>query len=183
MNRLLSIITVLILITGLTNAQTRYISRTAKVTFLSEAPLERIEGRNSQGTSVFDSKTGQFEFAILIKAFEFEQALLQDHFNENYMESTKFPKSTFKGTIQDIANIDLMKAGTYPVKVKGQLTIHGVTKEVSTDGTLEVKGDKVIGKANFEVACADYNIEIPSLVKDKIAKFVKIAIEAPYQKM
>ncbi len=172
----------LLLTTGLF-AQDRYLTRNARVYFLSDAPLEKLEGINNQGTSVFEPASGKFEFMVLVKAFEFKQALLEEHFNENYMESTKYPKANFKGTIVDPSKLDVSKDGTYPVKVKGVLTLHGVSKEIENDATFEVKGGKVIGKALMNVACADYNIEIPALVKDKVAKVVKVTIDATYAKM
>lgn len=165
------------------NAQDRYFTRAGKVSFYSDAPMEKIEAHNSQGTSVFDAKSGQFEFAVLMKAFEFEKALMQEHFNENYVESDKFPKATFKGNIADISKVDLSKDGTYPVKVRGQMTLHGVTKDVATDGTIEVKEGKIKGNSTFNIAVADYNIEIPALVREKVAKEVKIVVDAVYSKM
>ena len=182
--RRIILITLLFISTGLaTKAQDRYLTRNAKIKFLSEAPMEKIEAVNTQGTSMLDSKTGAMEFAVLIKAFEFEKALMEEHFNENYMESGKFPKSTFKGTVTDISTVDFTKDGTYPVKIKGQLTIHGVAKDVATSGTLEVKGGKITGNSEFDVALADYNISVPGIVRDKIAKTVHIIVEAAYQKM
>jgi len=165
------------------NAQDRYFTRGAKVVFVSETPLEKIVGTNSQGTNVYDTKTGQFEFAVLMKSFVFEKALLEEHFNENYVESSKYPKSTFKGMVEDPSKVNLTKDGIYPVKIKGQLTMHGVTKDVATEGVFEVKGGKIIGKSNFIITLADYKIEIPSLVKDKISKDVKISVISDYQKM
>jgi hypothetical protein len=174
---------VLALFINAVDAQDRYFTRGAKVVFVSETELEKIVGTNSQGTNVYDTKTGQFEFAVLMKSFVFEKALLEEHFNENYAESSKYPKSTFKGMVEDPSKVNLAKDGVYPVKIKGQLTMHGVTKDVATKGVFEVKGGKIIGKSNFIVTLADYKIEIPSLVKDKISKDVKISVISDYQKM
>lgn len=181
--QLIMMVITLVLCNTVTFAQNRYFTRKAKVVFRSDTPLEKIVGTNTQGTNVFDSKSGQFEFAVLMKAFEFEQALLEEHFNENYMESDKYPKAVFKGTIVDVSKLDLMKDGIYPVKIKGTMTMHGVSKEMTTDGQFEVKGMRVTGKSNFLIACADYKIDIPALVRDKIAKEVKVSIETEYESM
>lgn len=164
-------------------AQDRYFTRNGKVYFLSDAPMEKIDAKNSQGTSVFDAKTGQFEFAVLMKAFEFEKALMMEHFHENYVESDKYPKSVFKGTITDIAAVDIKKDGVYPVSYKGTLNLHGVTKETTGKGTFTVKSGKVTGHSDFTILLADYKIEIPSLVKDKVSNEVKISVDAAYEKM
>jgi polyisoprenoid-binding protein YceI len=164
-------------------AQDKYFTRNGKVNFVSDAPLEKIPATNTQGTSVFVTQTGQFEFAVLMKAFEFEKALMQEHFNENYAESDKFPKAGFKGVITNITTVNLLKDGVYPITVKGKFTMHGVTNDKTIEGTIEVKDGKVVGKSNFEVNINDYGIQIPSLVRDKVSKIVKVTVEAPYAKM
>lgn len=164
-------------------SQERYFTRNGKISFYSDAPAEKIEAHNSQGTSVIDASSGNFEFAVLMKAFEFEKALMMEHFHENYAESDKYPKSVFKGSITNIAAVDFSKDGKYPVQYKGNLTLHGVTKEITGSGTLEVKGGKVIGNSTFVILLADYKIEIPALVKDKVSKEVKIIVNAAYERM
>lgn len=157
-------------------AQNKYFTRDGKVSFYSDASLEKIEANNSKATSVLDASTGQIEFSVLMKAFEFEKALMQEHFNENYVESNKFPKSVFKGKIENIADVNFDKDGSYPVKVKGQLTLHGVTKDVATNGTIEVKNGKITANSVFNILIEDYDIEIPKLVSEKVAKDVKITV-------
>lgn len=167
---------------GLTGIQAqKYFTREGKISFSSEAPLERIEANNHKATSVLDMETGKLEFAVLIKAFQFEKALMQEHFNENYMESSKFPKSIFKGEIVNLSDVNLSKDGTYKVNVKGQLTIHGVTNEVEAPGTITVSNGEISATSNFDVAVADYEIEIPSVVREKIAKTVQISVDLNYQ--
>jgi polyisoprenoid-binding protein YceI len=112
-----------------------------------------------------------------MKGFEFEKALMQEHFNENYVESHKFPKAEFKGQIINSSEIDFAKDGSYPAKVKGKLTIHGETKDVETLGTIEVKNGKMDANADFNIALEDYKIEIPKIVKDNISKTVKISVD------
>ncbi len=155
----------------------KYFTREGKISFFSDAPLEKIEAHNQQATAVADFTSGAMEFAVLIKAFQFEKALMQEHFNENYMESTKYPKATFKGQIADAAKVNLSKDGTYPVKVKGMLTIKGVSKEIETDGTIVVRGGAVSASSAFKIVVADYGIAIPKVVADKIAKIVEVKVD------
>src|SRR5689334_2658505 len=162
-------------------AQTKYFSRNANISFYSSAPLEKIEAHNTSGNSVLVAETGQLEFAVLMKAFGFEKALMEEHFNENYVESSKFPKSTFKGKIENISSVDFTKDGIYPVTVSGKFTLHGVTKDINTSGTIEIKNGEVKAKSEFTILIADYEIEIPKLVADKVAREVKITINVTYQ--
>ncbi|HMQ60107.1 MAG TPA: YceI family protein [Flavilitoribacter sp.] len=162
----------------------KYFTREGKISFFSEASMEKIEAHNQKATSVLDAETGKMEFAVLIKAFQFEKALMQEHFNENYLESSKYPKAVFKGEIVDFANkVNLKKDGEYAVKVKGDLTIHGVTKQVETDGVFKVAGGVISAVSTFDVALADHKVEIPALVKDNIAKTVKVSVDVQYQEL
>lgn len=162
-------------------AQNKYFSRSGHVSFNSGSSLEKIEGNNHKAASVLDAATGQVEFTILIKAFEFDRALMEDHFNENYMESEKFPKASFKGMIVNNKEISYLKNGKYTAETKGDLTIHGVTKPVTVNADIEVRDNKIIAKAAFEITIEDFKIEIPSLVKDKIEKQAKIVIDITYE--
>ncbi len=172
---------VLILV-GIQNVQAqKYFTRTGKIIFNSDAPLEKIEASNHKAMSILDVNSGKIEFAVLIKAFQFEKALMQEHFNENYMESDQFPKAIFKGQITDAAKVDFKQDGTYPVVVTGEMTIHGITQELSTKGTITVKDGKISAQSNFEVAVADYKIEIPKVVRENIAKVVQINIDMSYE--
>ena len=158
-------------------AQDKFFTKSGRINFYSKAPLEDIEARNKSAVTVLDSKAGTLQFSVLIKGFEFENAEMQEHFNEHYLESHKFPKAEFKGTITNNSNINYASPGTYPAKTKGLLTIHGVTKEVETTGTITVEPSGVKAVSNFNVQVADYGIKIPSLVKDKIAKTVTISVD------
>jgi polyisoprenoid-binding protein YceI len=179
--RILSILVVSFILALNVQAQDKFFTRDGKISFYSEAPLETIEAVNNQVTSVIDTKSGQMEFAVLIKAFQFEKALMQEHFNENYMESSTYPKSTFKGKITNIEDIDLSENGEHTVNIKGDLTIHGVTNEVETTGSLNVTPSSIKGDCTFTVAVADYKIEIPAVVRDNIAKKVDITVDVNYQ--
>ena len=156
----------------------KYYSKVGQVVFTSDASLEKIEGKNTNGLVVLDAATGRLECSVLIKGFQFEKALMQDHFNENYMGSHKFPKGVFKGTITNMQDIHLKKDGTYTVVVKGDLTLHGVTKPFSPTGKVIVKGRKITASSSFEIMVSDFNIEIPKVVRDNIAEKVKVTIQA-----
>jgi hypothetical protein len=164
------------------NAQNRFFTKSGKIYFSASSPLEKIEATNEKATSIIDASTGAIEFAVLMKAFSFEKALMQEHFNENYVESDKYPKTVFKGNVLDIKSVDLKKNGTYPVKVKGMLTMHGESKEVTADGTLTVKdGNITAGKSQFKILLEDYKIIIPTVVKDKISREVQINVDLNYE--
>ena len=157
-------------------AQERFYTKSGLIRFYSKSPLENIEAQNNSVTCVLDTKTGLFQFAVLMKGFEFKKALMQEHFNENYLESYKFPKSEFKGQVLHIGEINFGKEGSYVVKVKGRLSIHGETKEIETSGTIIIKGGKIGTSADFNILLSDYNISIPTLVKDKVSNRVKITV-------
>ncbi len=159
-------------------AQDKFYTKNARVDFFSETPLEDIEARNSSAVSVLDTKTGTLQFSLLMKGFEFKNEEMQEHFNDDYVESDKFPKAEFKGQLINNSAVNYKKPGTYNVQVKGLLTIHGVTKEVQTNGTVKVDNDNLKTNSVFNIALADYGIKIPKLVSDKIAKTLKITIDA-----
>ena len=126
---------------------------------------------------MIDSKSGAIQFSVQMKGFEFEKKLMQQHFNENYVESDKFPKGEFKGTITNNSEVNYTKNGSYTAKVKGKLTIHGVTKEVQTTGTINVDGTKLDASSSFNILLSDYNVKIPAVVKDKISNSIKITVD------
>ena len=169
--------TTLLLLASIANAQGKYFTKTGKITFTSNATLEDIEAKNKSVVSILDTKTGALQFSVLMKSFEFEKALMQEHFNANYVESDKFPKAEFKGTITNNKSINYTKSGTYSAKVKGLLTIHGVTKPVETTGSIKVEADGLKVKSVFNITVADYKIAVGASLKDKVAKTVKIEVE------
>lgn len=155
-------------------AQEIFFTKTGKITFLSNAPLEVIEAVNKTAGAVLDTKTGAVQAVVLMRGFEFKKALMQEHFNENYMESHKYPRAELRGSILNHEEVDYTKDGTYPVTVKGQLSLHGITKEITMPVTLKIQGGKIEVISFFTVLLADYRISIPSLVKDKINNQVKV---------
>jgi polyisoprenoid-binding protein YceI len=164
-------------------AQSKFFTKTGQVNFFSKASLEDIEAKNKTVTAVLDSKSGAMQFAIQMKGFEFEKQLMQQHFNENYVESDKFPKAEFKGTIVNNSDINYDKEGTYPAKVKGKLTIHGVTQDIETNGTVKVDGENLKLESAFNILLSDYDIKIPSVVKEKISNSIKINVDTKLEKL
>ena len=173
-----SLFVLCLLISSASFAQDKYFTKTARVNFYSNAALEDFEAKNKTTVCVLDTKTGALQFSILIKGFEFENEEMQEHFNDHYLESHKFPKAEFKGVIVNNGTVNYKKPGSYPVQVKGQLTLHGVTKDVVTGGVLKVDTKGITTTSSFNIHVADYGIKIPSLVKDKIAKVVKVTVDA-----
>lgn len=154
----------------------KYLTRDGVVTFFSTSILEDIEARTEQVAALVDLNSNQVAFTIPIKSFQFKRTLMQEHFNENYMESGRFPKSSFSGRILDLNMEALQKGGSQRVTVEGDITIHGVTKHVQVPGALELQKGSLLVHAYFSVAPADYNIEIPLLVRENIAKIVGIRL-------
>lgn len=160
----------------------KYMTRTGKVTFFSSTPMENIEAFNNETASVLDASNGDFVFQVPIKSFKFEKSLMQEHFNENYMESGKYPKAEYKGKITDLKSVNFAKNGTYNVTSKGKLTIHGVTKDVEIPGTVTVKDKSVTINSVFKVKPKDYGIAIPGLVENKIAKEIEVTVNSILEK-
>ncbi|HET9824863.1 MAG TPA: YceI family protein [Chitinophagaceae bacterium] len=174
----LNIVMLLLLFSPAVHSQEKYFTKTGKIFFrCAKSPLERVEATNKSTTCVLDTKTGNMQFAVMMKGFEFEKAMMQEHFNENYVESTKFPRSDFKGQIVNNSEINYSKDGTYPARVKGKLQIHGEIKDVEATGTILIKDGKIVSNAVFTVLLSDYNISIPSLVSDKISNTVNITVD------
>lgn len=161
------------------HAQKIYSSKTGRISFFSSAPLQDIEAKTTEVESKFASN-GQIAFSLLIKGFQFDNQKMEDDFNEDYMESSKYPKASFKGAITNINEINLAKDGVYPAKVKGALTVHGVTKEVTADGTMEVRGSKVNAKSKFDVVVKEYNIG-GALIGKKIANTIAVTVNCEYE--
>jgi hypothetical protein len=172
------ILTSLLLFTTIAQAQDKYFTKNARIDFFSVAPLEDIEGKNKTASAVLDTKTGSLQFSVLMQGFEFDKALMQEHFNENYVESDKFPKAEFKGSIVNNAEINYGKPGTYNAKVKGTMTLHGVTKDIETTATIKVNDDNLKAESIFNLLLSDYNIKRPAVVKDKISNTIKVTVDA-----
>lgn len=165
---------------GMAGAQV-YKTSTGVVKFHSHTSMEDIDATNSTVAAAM-STAGAVEFSVSINSFQFKKALMQKHFQENYMESSKFPKSTFKGKLTDPKAVNYGKDGTYNVTVKGTLTIHGVAKEVSIPGTVTVKGNNVTLLADFKVKPKDYAIKIPAANAAQIAEEIEVSVNCELTK-
>jgi hypothetical protein len=155
-----------------------YICKNAKINIYSSAPIEDIEANSSAVVSVYNATTGELEFSVLMRTFHFEKALMEEHFNSDYMESDKYPKATFKGKIEQLP--DLTKDGDYPVKVTGELEVHGVKQTRTIDGDVKVSNGIVTMTSEFMVKCADHHIIIPKVVFHNIAESIRIRVAATY---
>lgn len=156
-----------------------YTCKNAKISLYSSAPIEDIEATANNGVSVYNAGTGELGFSVPIRGFHFPKALMEEHFNENYMESDKFPKATFKGKINE--HPDLSKDGSYPVTVTGDFQVHGVTQSRTITGNLKVSNGVVTMTTEFMVKCADHHIDIPQIVFHHIAESIRIRITAAYE--
>lgn len=158
------------------------VTKTGKISFFGRSKIENIDAVNNEVNSIINTQTGDIVFTLLMKSFHFERALMEEHFNENYVESSKYPKSSFKGKITNLTEINFSADGKYKAKVEGELTIHGVTQKVKADGFITVAGGKISASSQkFEIKLKDYNISIPSLVKDKISEDIDIVVDCRYE--
>jgi hypothetical protein len=178
MKQLVFLLTLLFL--TVTASAQKYMTKNGFIGFYSHTSMEDIKADNNQVASVIDSGTGNVVFQVLIKSFHFDSALMEEHFNENYMESDKYPKSTFKGMITNLASVTFSKNGTYDVIIDGDLTIHNVTNKVSVRGTIEVIAGGINADAKFKIVPEDYNIAIPSVVREKINKDLEVTVAMKY---
>lgn len=181
MKNILFIVTFLLLV-GQISAQ-KFMTKNGSIKFYSETPMETIEADNKQVNSAYDHESGAFVFKVLMKSFEFEKALMQEHFNENYMESDAFPVAFFKGEVLNNDEIDLSKNGSIEVRVKGTLKMHGVTKEMETKGMMEIKDDMIHATAIFNIKPSDFDIKIPGAVVKNIAEAIEVTVDVELKKL
>jgi polyisoprenoid-binding protein YceI len=161
------------------NAQ-KFMTKTGYIGFFSHTPMEDIKADNNQVASVLDVSTGEIVFQVLNKSFKFDRALMEEHFNENYIESDKYPRSTFKGKILNLASIDFTKSGKYDVTVEGDMNIHNVPKKITAKGIIEVVSGGINASSKFNIIPEDYNMAIPSVVREKIAKNMEVSVNINY---
>jgi polyisoprenoid-binding protein YceI len=178
MKRLFFSLIILSLVTSV-NAQ-KFMTKNGFISFYGHTPMEDIKADNNQVASVLDISTGDLVFQVLIKSFHFDRALLEEHFNENYMESDKFPKATFKGKITNLQSINFTKNGTYDVTVEGDLTIRDATNKINAKGTIEVITGGINANSKFIISPEDYKINIPGVVREKIAKNLEVTVTIKY---
>ena len=154
----------------------KYVSEASNVKFFSTTPVEDIEAINKDSKSVIDLGTGNLVFSIPIIGFRFDNSLMEEHFNENYMDTEKYPKSTFKGKIE---NFELFE-GEKTVTATGELTIHGQTNTISVEGKMNITEGKIVVDAQFPIALTDYKIKIPKVVFYNIAEVVETTVHFEY---
>jgi len=169
-----SILIIILFISFSFYAQGLYKATDGEISFFSEAPVENISAVNKDVKALINAKNNEIAFIVTNVGFKFEKHLMEEHFNENYIESHKYKISVFKGKIID--KIDFTKDGTYEVTAKGTLDIHGVTVEREIKGTLTISNGKINLVSEFEVALKDHKIKIPKIVVKNIAEFVKVTL-------
>ena len=163
------LLTALLVSSNFLSAQ-QYLTREARLDFDAGSPLEDIEAFTESGSAVYDANTDKIGVQVLMTSFQFKRALMQEHFNENYVESEKFPKASFKG---------LYSEGN----VSGGLTIHGVTKEIKVPARLDQENGNFVLVTSFDITLADYDVKIPSAVANKISKKASIQVHATLKKI
>lgn len=154
-------------------------TKSGAISFTASGGAEKIAAINNDVDCKLVDNTGQMVFTLLVKGFKFENQLMEDHFNENYMESTKFPKASFKGYITNISKVNFAKDGVYDAEAEGTLNIHGVDQKVKATGTITITNGKATLKSNFKVKLKDYKIS-GSYIGDKIAPDATITVNCKF---
>jgi hypothetical protein len=177
----LAIFLILFACSGIISAQ-NYTSQAMHISFYSSTPVEDIKADANDGIGIINSTNNKVAFSVKIRSFQFPKKLMQEHFNEKYMESDKkgYEIASFIGVIQD--KVDYTKDGVYKVNVKGKLKVHNVEQERTLPGTIEIKNGKLKITSNFKVKVADHNIEIPSIVTANIAEVVDVSVSGEMMK-
>lgn len=161
--------------------QGKYLTNEGNIVFYSHTALEDITAKNNEVASVIDAESGEVAIIVEMTAFEFEKKKMQEHFNENYVESDKFPKATFRGNILNNTGVKYEVNGVYEVEIQGEMTIHGVTNQVSAGGSVEVTQEGIRAKTKFLLNPEDYGIKIPGVVRKNIAENMEIRVDLKHQ--
>lgn len=172
--KVIYIIVISLLLINQVTAQEKYLTKEGYISFFSHSVVEDIKADNNQVLSVVDTGSGEIAIQLLMRSFMFKKALMQEHFNENYVESYKYPKASFKGNILNFEELDERKGVT---EISGTLTVHGKEKEIRTKVLVEMKNNELILSGNFKVDVADFDIKIPAIVENNIAKTIKVSFE------
>lgn len=165
-----------LLVLSISGVSQIYVGEKCKISFFSETKMENIDATNTVTKPVFNAKTGDFAIQAQQNAFMFKSAFMQEHYNENYVESEKYPYATFKGKVKE--TIDYSKDGIYNVNMEGTLDMHGVALPRTITGTISVKGGSITMESKFDVKVADHKIKVPSLYVEKIAEVVQVTFHA-----
>ena len=158
----------------------QFYTNKGKISFFSEAPLEDISAVNENVSAIIDSQTGGFAFRVKIVDFTFPNSLMQEHFNESYLESEKYPLSTFTGVIDNFSDLDL--SNEQNLVVNGSLSMHGISKVAQMKANAKMINDELHISSNFDVALKDYDIDIPKIMIYKIAETIAVTVEIKLSK-
>ena len=169
-----------LLLVGFQSKAQLFMTTNGEVSFFSKTPMEDIDAVNKSVSSIINTATNEVAVQMRVTNFVFPNKLMQEHFNENYLESEKFPSATFKGKIKE--SVALTVAGTYPITASGSATIHGVTRPIELKGTIVSTGSTLALTCQFEVKLVDYKVDIPKIVFAKIAEVVKVTCKMNYTK-
>ena len=153
-----------------------YMTRSGNIDFFSSTPIEDIKAINNQVSCVLNKENGQFAFQVPIKAFTFKNALMQEHFNESYLESDIYPKAIFKGEITDWDDIQLSE-DSLKISIEGDLTIHGIKNKIKQSGKIWVSSGVIYGESTFSVKLVDYQVKVPKIVRENIAEVIKVNVK------
>ena len=162
-------------------AKDLYLTRSGNIDFFSSTPIEDIKAINNQVSCVLDRNNGQFAFQVPIKAFAFKNALMQEHFNESYLESDLYPKAVFKGKVLGWSNIEVSK-DSVEVFIEGDLTMHGETNQIKQSSVMWLSPDFINGYSVFDISLVDYKVKVPKIVRENIAEIIKVNVRVELKK-
>ena len=172
------LITLIFLVANQIFSQDRYLTKEGYISFFSHSLVEDIKADNYQVLSVIDKKTGEIAIQLLMRSFMFKKALMQEHFNDSYVESFKYPKATFRGFILNFKELPNEES---EVEIKGVLSVHGKEKEISILAKIAVLEDQINLSGHFVVEVADFDIKIPIIVRNNIAKTIKVSFDLKHK--
>jgi hypothetical protein len=167
----------ILLLCHVANGQEKYMTEEGMIRFYSHTIIEDITAANNKVAAIIDSEKGAVAIIVPMNEFQFEKKLMQEHFNENYVESHKYPKGTFSGKIENNSQVNYQQPGTYQVRVKGEMTIHGVSRDLTVEGTIEIHQNGLAAKTLFLLNPEDYGIRIPRVVRKNIAENMEITAD------
>ena len=162
--------------------QSKYMTKSGIMSFEASQPtFEPIEATHSAVSALLNADTGELAVLALVRGFRFPLALMEEHFNENYIESHQYPKTSFKGSI---LNFDSNALSNQPrtVQLTGELSMHGVTKPISVSATITQSDEQITLTSSFSVKTSDFGIKIPSLVRKQIDENVQVEVSLPLQR-
>jgi len=158
-------------------SQGKFLTNEGNIVFFSHTAIEDITAENTEVAGVLDSETGEVAVIVKMTSFQFEKSKMQEHFNENYVESEKYPKATFTGHILNNTDVDYSRPGVYEIQVKGEMTIHGASRSFSTEGSLEVESRNIAANMKFMLNPEEYYIKIPRVVRENIAEKMEVRVQ------